>query len=44
MVETPQFPNKHKDMVGGGSYSNRDPNVLVPTTAKKPQATPKILE
>jgi len=31
-------------MVGGGGYPNRDPDVLVPTKAKKPQTTPKILE
>jgi hypothetical protein len=43
MVETPKFPNKHKDMVGGGGHANKDPNVSVPTKAKKPQATPKIL-
>jgi hypothetical protein len=30
--------------VEGGDPSNRDTNVLVPTEAKKPQETPKILE
>jgi hypothetical protein len=44
MVDTPRFPRKHQAMVGRSDHPNRDPDVQIPTEAKKPQTTSKILE